>query len=966
MAAKPKARFARRSAMGKKNRSSRLRVEGKGPGARGRSRVAAPYAALPGGAKLDERYLADATRGQQLLERGQIGPAAEIFRAVLDRFGDTPSYERAAVLERLGICRHIGGHPGPAAAHLREAMAITETLAPSNGVKALRGALHSGLGDVLRATGELDDARRAYESAVEIAKELQDLRAQGLDLTHLGALGLVEGKPQEAEEHYRAALQVFQRIRERGLEALAWHQLGRAFQEMRRWDEAERHYREAARIRVERGDLAGAAQAWNQLAVTNRAAGDARAAEAWHRKAIDADRQIGSVNQLGRHLSDLAELLLQQGRLDQARKAAEEALAIGQAVASVPPHVWRNYSILADIADQEAATSPDGQRRAALQTEARNHRRLQQHAPRIVAALGRLGAAPSFGRAAILERLGRCFHLGGRPDLALRHFREAMSISERLAPNADVRRLRRMLHSSLGDTFRTTGTYSEAREAYERALKLAGDVSDLLGQASDMSHLGALALMEGRLEEARARYEAALQLLQPLDEPALEVLARNELARILQLMGQRDEADRHELAAAYLKESPDCAAAAGTVECTSDFEVALHDEVMAEYAFEPDLLLDGPRERSITSWRSRPDPLPDEARPMLGPCVRTCSDEHGAVWFCLPREEPVLERHPDCTVMRRARRDVVVSGVSSTLWRLLRKMDGGSTIAEILSVLPLAERALGARILAALAATGAIDTSGRTVGRFLHSATKKGVLPGGGLENAAVSQLAGEGSYRTYPGAPRLPVSRQVPTRLSSFHALSRERRSHREYLGLTVAREDFDALLHTACGVTGVVARAGREVKLRAYPSSGALYAVEIYPVVFRVEGLEPAVYHYHAVGNMLEVVRSGIDPADIVGAMLPVERRMVAGAAAMICLAGLFPRHERKYGEGGYRMLVAEAGHISQNLILAATALGLSARPFGGVFDSLLNDELAFDEANEQFLLAVLVGRATGGRAR
>ena len=152
----------------------------------------------------------------------------------------------------------------------------------------------------------------------------------------------------------------------------------------------------------------------------------------------------------------------------------------------------------------------------------------------------------------------------------------------------------------------------------------------------------------------------------------------------------------------------------------------------------------------------------------------------------------------------------------------------------------------------------------------------------------------------------------------------------------------------------------AGREVKLRAYPSSGALYAVEIYPVVFRVEGLEPAVYHYRAVENVLEVVRPGIDPARVVGAALPVERGMVAGAAALLCLTGCFPRHERKYGEGGYRMLVAEAGHISQNLILGATALGLSARPFGGVFDDLLNRDLGLDGAEEQFLLAVLVGHS------
>jgi SagB-type dehydrogenase family enzyme len=150
-----------------------------------------------------------------------------------------------------------------------------------------------------------------------------------------------------------------------------------------------------------------------------------------------------------------------------------------------------------------------------------------------------------------------------------------------------------------------------------------------------------------------------------------------------------------------------------------------------------------------------------------------------------------------------------------------------------------------------------------------------------------------------------------------------------------------------------------GREVKLRAYPSSGALYAVEIYPVVFHVEDLESAVYHYRALENVLEVVRPGLDQAMLVDAALPMERAMVAGTAALICLTGCFERHEQKYGEGGYRMLVAEAGHISQNLVLAATALGLKSRPFGGVFDALLNDALGLTSADEQFLLAVIVGR-------
>src|SRR5207247_2918200 len=171
--------------------------------------------------------------------------------------------------------------------------------------------------------------------------------------------------------------------------------------------------------------------------------------------------------------------------------------------------------------------------------------------------------------------------------------------------------------------------------------------------------------------------------------------------------------------------------------------------------------------------------------------------------------------------------------------------------------------------------------------------------------------------------------------RLRVFHALTRTRRSHRQYQGLPLARSDFDALLCTACGVTGAMQWAGREVKLRAYPSSGALYAVEIYPVVFRVEGLDRAVYHYCAVENALEVVRPGIDPACFVAAALPVEREMVAGAAALFCLVGFFPRHERKYGEGGFRMMVAEAGHISKNLMLSATEWSLTDCPLACIFD-------------------------------
>jgi SagB-type dehydrogenase family enzyme len=390
------------------------------------------------------------------------------------------------------------------------------------------------------------------------------------------------------------------------------------------------------------------------------------------------------------------------------------------------------------------------------------------------------------------------------------------------------------------------------------------------------------------------------------------------------------------------------------------FDATLRDDQTTDYVFEPDLLIEGPRQRRIVPAAPQvADPLSADLRPMMQPSARAWADDDGSIHVRLPPGEPIIDQLPGCTVMKRTRRDVVIAGQSTVLWHLVSEVDGVSTVAEILSSVPEHEREVASHMLAVLAACGVVDVSGRTVGRFLHRATKKGVLPAGGLENDAVLRLATDGSYRAYPEAPRIAVSPSIPERLRSFHALTRSRRSSRDYGGLALTRNSFDALLHTACGTTGSLPWSGREVQLRAYPSSGALYAVEIYPVVFLVEDLEPAVYHFRALENVLEVVTPGIERATLVDAALPMERAMVAGAAALICLTGSFVRHEQKYGEGGYRMLVAEAGHISQNLVLAATALGLKCRPFGGVFDGLLNDALGLTSADEQFLLGVLVGR-------
>ena len=331
-----------------------------------------------------------------MLDQGQVGQATEVFEAILARLDDAPSYGRAVMLGRLGRCFYIGGRFDLSVQRLRDGLDVIGRLAPSDGVKGLRGTLRSELGDALRGAGQYGDAKKAYEAALKIAEELKDLRGQGVDLAQLGALALAEGKLEEALRRQQAALRLFQQLHERDLEAAAWHQLGRVYHEQRQAAEAERHYREAARINQERGHLAAAAQTWSQLAVLAQEVGRPEEAEEWYRKALEADRLISNPTQLGHRLTDLADLLQNQpGRLVDARQLADEALAVLQGLDPAAPDIWKNYGLLASIIAKEAAASADGERRAALEMQAREYRELQRHAPIIVATLARVSGSPA-------------------------------------------------------------------------------------------------------------------------------------------------------------------------------------------------------------------------------------------------------------------------------------------------------------------------------------------------------------------------------------------------------------------------------------------------------------------------------------------------------------------------------------------------------------------------------------------
>jgi SagB-type dehydrogenase family enzyme len=178
-------------------------------------------------------------------------------------------------------------------------------------------------------------------------------------------------------------------------------------------------------------------------------------------------------------------------------------------------------------------------------------------------------------------------------------------------------------------------------------------------------------------------------------------------------------------------------------------------------------------------------------------------------------------------------------------------------------------------------------------------------------------------------------------------------RRSVRSYSGDSLSLAELSQILFAAQGVTG--SRGGR--LLRAAPSAGGTYPMEVYVAVNRVGGLEPGIYHYLPENHEIELTKSGPQGDSLASACLG--QSMPAEAAISIILTAVPERTTARYGSRGIRYIHMEAGHISQNVCLQATSLGLGAVPVGAFDDAALGRLLGIDGEEELALYVNCVGK-------
>ena len=311
-------------------------------------------------ARLDDlagRYRQAREGYQEALVLARQTDEAELLGMVLDRFGQllvhTGDHDEAEGLlaEALEIFRRLGDeHPEVPSAMNNLSLAVAAH-DPERAEELLRAALElqrgryqearpsladsvENLAHLLHRRGRYEEAEPLYEEALELRHEVHGPRHPRIagTLDKLASMRTTQGRLEEAEQLYRHALEMLLAMLgdAHAETAHTMTSLGQVLLHRGQLDEAEEMFTRSLDVtrRALGENHARVGIVLTSLAGVAKAKGDLDSAERQFGKAVEVLRKAHDAANLAGALHNLATLLRDAGRLDEARDRFREALAV--------------------------------------------------------------------------------------------------------------------------------------------------------------------------------------------------------------------------------------------------------------------------------------------------------------------------------------------------------------------------------------------------------------------------------------------------------------------------------------------------------------------------------------------------------------------------------------------------------------------------------------------------------------
>jgi SagB-type dehydrogenase family enzyme len=211
-------------------------------------------------------------------------------------------------------------------------------------------------------------------------------------------------------------------------------------------------------------------------------------------------------------------------------------------------------------------------------------------------------------------------------------------------------------------------------------------------------------------------------------------------------------------------------------------------------------------------------------------------------------------------------------------------------------------------------------------------------------------------AYKKYTRFPEilLPTPDHIATGVSD---VLQKRKSIREYSDEPLSQKYISNILFWSAGL--LEKRGDNQLSRRAHPSGGALYPIELYPIILRGENIPRGVYHYNIEKHTLEhILTANLDDAVLTFDEYGSYADIIAQSGMTIILSFMKNRSMGKYKEFAYKLAFLEGGHIGQNLCMLSSALSLGSCSFALRKGFSLNEAIGLDGVHEAAFYAVSVG--------
>jgi SagB-type dehydrogenase family enzyme len=162
------------------------------------------------------------------------------------------------------------------------------------------------------------------------------------------------------------------------------------------------------------------------------------------------------------------------------------------------------------------------------------------------------------------------------------------------------------------------------------------------------------------------------------------------------------------------------------------------------------------------------------------------------------------------------------------------------------------------------------------------------------------------------------PDLEMLKTTEASFTQILESRKSIREYGETPITAQQLGEFLYQCARVKRILQTDRGEIVSHPYPSGGALYELELYPVVNNCQGIASGLYHYDPLAHQL--CRISEITATVEVLLEDAGRSM--GQSEMpqvsIVIAAKFQRLAWKYESISYALILKHVGVLYQTMYL------------------------------------------------